>query len=220
VQRSRSCRRSKTCRRSFCLRSRSRCRFATAPRWPGESRANLCGGAWRTCGARTGGVRRPAGVAQRLSIDGACRSSAKVDSYALRHEQSELLLAAAGALRSPLRRLSGVAGVTEKPSHALRSARLSAASSARSAGSNRGRFACRRRIVSSWRKARISSSFDRSERATSTAKLEDAANSNVEERPEHRTSQGIAGGRLLSAYVAPAQPADRVCAPYGNPPSS
>ena len=30
-----------------------------------------------TCGARTGGVRRPAGVAKRLSVDGGCRSSAR-----------------------------------------------------------------------------------------------------------------------------------------------
>jgi hypothetical protein len=34
-------------------------------------------GASRTCGARTGGVSSPSGGAQRLSIEGACRSSAK-----------------------------------------------------------------------------------------------------------------------------------------------
>jgi len=57
-------------------RARSSQRPSDPRRW-GSIRCAPDSLAPATCGARTGGVRRPAGVAQRLSVDGGCRSSAK-----------------------------------------------------------------------------------------------------------------------------------------------
>ena len=57
---------------------------------------------------------------------------------------------------------SSVSGLKEKTVHAVRgNERLSDASSARSARVNFGRVDCRRRITSSWRRTRISNSFER-----------------------------------------------------------
>jgi hypothetical protein len=62
---------------------------------------------------------------------------------------------------------SSVSGLTPKLAQAARgSERLSAASNARSAPVSVGRAACRRRIPSSWRRTRISSSFERRGRAS------------------------------------------------------
>jgi hypothetical protein len=64
---------------------------------------------------------------------------------------------------------SSVSGRTKNAFHERRgNIRLNAASNTRSCASNRGWPACRRRIDSSWRSTRISSSFARSPRPTST----------------------------------------------------
>ena len=60
---------------------------------------------------------------------------------------------------------SRVSGLTPNTGHLdLGSLRLNAARSARSAGRNRGRATCRRRIRSSWRRTRISSAWPPSDR--------------------------------------------------------
>jgi hypothetical protein len=65
---------------------------------------------------------------------------------------------------------SSVSGLTRKQDHTdLGSMRLTAASSARSAGSNRGREIWRRRTLSWWRSTRISRSLAASPRASSTS---------------------------------------------------
>jgi hypothetical protein len=62
-----------------------------------------------------------------------------------------------------------VSGLTKNAPHERRgNTRLSAVSSNRSSDVNRGRFTCRRRIDSSCRNTKISSSFERSPRASST----------------------------------------------------
>ena len=62
-----------------------------------------------------------------------------------------------------------VSGLTTNAPHKRRgNTRLSAVNSSRSSGVNRGRFTCRRRIDSSRRNTKISSSFERSPRPTST----------------------------------------------------
>jgi hypothetical protein len=68
-------------------------------------------------------------------------------------------------LAAPPKRVSGLTG---KPAQALRgSERLIAANSARSARVSYGRAACRRRIANSWRRTRISNSFERRGRPSS-----------------------------------------------------
>jgi hypothetical protein len=64
---------------------------------------------------------------------------------------------------------SSVSGLTKNACHERRgSTRLSAAKSSRSRGVNCGLLTCRRRIDSSCRNTKISSSFERSPRRSST----------------------------------------------------
>jgi hypothetical protein len=104
-----------------------------------------------------------------------------------------------------------VAGVTSNASQTRRgSARLSAASKILSRGENRGLLTCRRRIESSWRNTRISSSFDRLLRARAAGR-------------QPRTPATAPGGlRARDADATPsaspngpALQARRVCAPLG-----
>jgi hypothetical protein len=91
---------------------------------------------------------------------------------------------------------SSVSGVNGKAAQAARgSERLSAASSARSACVRRGLEGCRRRIASSWRRTRISNSFER--RGTSAEPTEPDA----PERRERVCEPYVDGEGIVSTVV-------------------
>jgi hypothetical protein len=105
---------------------------------------------------------------------------------------------------------SSVSGRTKKaPQRRCGSTRLSAASSSRSCGSNRGRPTCRRKIDSSWRRTRISTSFSRSPRATS------AINSSSRNTTKYRDDTSKGDLQQTGTPTLPAASPAYACNPIG-----
>jgi len=103
---------------------------------------------------------------------------------------------------------------------AVTEARLNAASTSRSPGSNCGLFTCRRKTSNSWRSTRISSSFERSPRPSSTTSANNRQTttytSDTSKDNLHQT--GHAEANAQSAVHAPPPPVrPSFCTPRHRP---
>jgi hypothetical protein len=113
---------------------------------------------------------------------------------------------------------SSVRGLTEKADQVRRgSARLNAAKNTRSASCSCGRCACRRRIESSCRSTRISSSFDSGERQHRTISSNRWQTTKYASDRNTRDLQQTGKPTLPSRYLSTTpRPSDRVFEPHAS----